>query len=76
MRQEHVRGPFISAADVAERAGVSRSAISRAFTPGASVSGEAPTRILNAAGRLGYRTNRLAQSLTIARSNIVGLVGR
>jgi hypothetical protein len=40
MRQEPVRGPFITAADVAERAEVSRSAISCAFTPGASVSEE------------------------------------
>ena len=75
MRQERVRGTFVTAADVARRAGVSRSAVSRTFTPGASVSREARARILDAAGRLGYRVNRLAQSLTIARSNIVGLVG-
>lgn len=65
---------FVTAADVAERAGVSRSAVSRTFTPGASVSREARERILEAAGRLGYRVNRLAQSLTNARSNLVGLV--
>jgi DNA-binding LacI/PurR family transcriptional regulator len=75
MGQERVRGSFVTAAHVAERAGVSRSAVSRTFTPGASVSDEARARILDAAGRLGYRVNRLAQSLTIARSNIVGLVG-
>jgi DNA-binding LacI/PurR family transcriptional regulator len=75
MGQERVRGSFVTAADVAERAGVSRSAVSRTFTPGASVSSDARARILDAAGRLGYRVNRLAQSLTIARSNIVGLVG-
>ena len=75
MSQERVRGSFVTAADVAERAGVSRSAVSRTFTPGASVSREARARILDAAGRLGYRVNRLAQILTIAYSNIVGLVG-
>src|SRR5438067_840109 len=75
MGQERVRGSFVTAADVAERAGVSRSAVSRTFTPGASVSNEARARILNAAGHLGYRVNRLAQGLTNARSNIVGLVG-
>jgi DNA-binding LacI/PurR family transcriptional regulator len=75
MSQERVRGSFVTAADVARRAGVSRSAVSRTFTPGASVSREVRARILDAAGRLGYRVNRLAQSLTIARSNIVGLVG-
>ena len=75
MSQERVRGSFTTAADVAAHAGVSRSAVSRAFTPGASVSREVRARILDAAGRLGYRVNRLAQSLTNARSNIVGLVG-
>ena len=75
MSQERVRGSFVTAADVARRAGVSRSAVSRTFTPGASVSRDVRARILDAAGRLGYRINRLAQSLTIAQSNIVGLVG-
>ena len=36
MSQERVRGSFVTAADVAERVGVSRSAVSRTFTPGAS----------------------------------------
>src|SRR5437762_5167155 len=75
MSQVRIRGSFVTAADVAERAGVSRSAVSRAFTPGASVSNEARARIFDAAGRLGYRVNRLAQSLINAQSNIVGLVG-
>ena len=70
-----LRGAFVTAADVARRAGVSRSAVSRAFTPGASVSKEARQRILVAADHLGYRVNRLAQSLNNARSNLVGLVG-
>ena len=69
------RGGFVTAADVARRAGVSRSAVSRAFTPGASVSKDARRRIIEAAGVLGYRVNRLAQSLNNARSNLIGLVG-
>src|ERR1700686_1453672 len=73
--QERIRGSFVTAADVAERAGVSRSAVSRTFTPGASVSNKVRARILDAAGQLGYRVNRLAQGLTNPRSNIVGLVG-
>ena len=32
-------------------------------------------RILQAADHLGYRVNRLAQSLNQARSNVIGLVG-
>src|ERR1700694_1384505 len=75
MSQERIRGSFVTAADVAERVGVSRSAVSRTFTPGASVSNKVLARILDAAGQLGYRVNRLAQGLTNARSNIVGLVG-
>jgi len=70
-----VRRAFATAADVARRAGVSRSAVSRTFTPGASVSHEARARVLEAADRLGYRVNRLAQSLNKARSNVIGLVG-
>jgi DNA-binding LacI/PurR family transcriptional regulator len=75
MSQQALRGGFVTAADVARRAGVSRSAVSRAFTPGASVSSEMRQRILRAADHLGYRVNRLAQSLNNSRSNIVGLVG-
>lgn len=74
MSQRALRRAFVTAADVARRAGVSRSAVSRAFTPGASVSNEVRQRILGAAEHLGYRVNRLAQSLNNARSNVVGLV--
>ena len=73
--QQALRGAFVTAADVAKRAGVSRSAVSRAFTPGASVSHEMRQRILRAAEHLGYRVNRIAQSLNKARSNVIGLVG-
>lgn len=66
---------FVTAADVARRAGVSRSAVSRAFTPGASISDAARGRVLDAAKALGYRLNRLASGLNSARTNLVGLVG-
>ena len=75
MSDAALRGAFATAADVARHAGVSRSAVSRTFTPGASVSHEARARVLEAADRLGYRVNRLAQSLNKARSNVIGLVG-
>jgi DNA-binding LacI/PurR family transcriptional regulator len=75
MTQGALRQSFVTAADVARRAGVSRSAVSRTFTPGASVSREVRERILRAADHLGYRVNRLAQSLINARSNVIGLVG-
>lgn len=69
------RSRFVSAADVAERAGVSRSAVSRAYTPGAHVSAETRRRIYAAAEELGYRVNRLARSLHQPRSDLVGVVG-
>ena len=69
------RAGFVSAADVALRAGVSRSAVSRAFTPGGCVSEDARRRILRAAEELGYRVNRLAQTLHQERSDLVGVVG-
>jgi len=60
--------------DVAERAGVSRSAVSRTFTPGASVSAKMRARVEAAADALGYRPNFLARSLTTRRTRMIGLV--
>ncbi len=67
-------GGFITSRDVARRAGVSRSAVSRTFTPGASVSPRMRQRVLKAAEELGYRVNRLAQSLISDRSILVGVL--
>jgi DNA-binding LacI/PurR family transcriptional regulator len=60
--------------DVARRAGVSQSAVSRAFRPGGSVSPEARERIMAAAAELGYRPNAIAQGLITRRSNMVAVV--
>lgn len=60
--------------DVAERAGVSRSAVSRAFTEGASVSAKTRAKVLKAAQALGYSPNALASSLTTGRTKLIGLV--
>jgi DNA-binding LacI/PurR family transcriptional regulator len=68
------RGGFITSADVAVRAGVSRSAVSRTFTPGASVSPEVKRKVIAAADELGYRVNRLARGLISAHSNLVGII--
>jgi LacI family transcriptional regulator len=64
----------VTALDVAERAGVSRSAVSRVFTPGASVSKGTAEKVRRAAHELGYRPNVLARSLITGRSRIIGLV--
>ncbi|MEO0866089.1 MAG: LacI family DNA-binding transcriptional regulator [Pseudomonadota bacterium] len=67
-------GEKVTALQVAERAGVSRSAVSRVFTPGASVSKTTADKVRQAADALGYRPNVLARSLITGRSRIIGLV--
>ncbi|WP_127753345.1 substrate-binding domain-containing protein [Devosia sp. 1566] len=64
---------FVTAQMVAERAGVSRSAVSRTFTDGASVSEATRRKVLDAASALGYHVNHLARGLR-ENSNIVCLV--
>lgn len=60
--------------DVAELAGVSRSAVSRTFTEGASVSARTRAKVEKAARDLGYSPNALASSLTTGRTKLIGLV--
>lgn len=60
--------------DVAERAGVSRAAVSRTFTDGASVSLKMRKKVEKAASDLGYSPNALASSLTTGRTKLIGLV--
>jgi DNA-binding LacI/PurR family transcriptional regulator len=60
--------------DVALRAGVSTSAVSRAFTPGASVSAQKRAAIEKAAADLGYSPSVLASALTTGRTQMIGLV--
>jgi DNA-binding LacI/PurR family transcriptional regulator len=65
---------FVSAQEVAERAGVSRSAVSRTFTPGASVSPATRRKVMEAAEALGYHVNHLARGLMRNESGIVCLI--
>ena len=60
--------------EVAERAGVSRSAVSRTFTDGASVSAKTRAKVVLAAEELGYAPNALASSLTTGRTKLIGLI--
>ncbi|MCK8783501.1 LacI family DNA-binding transcriptional regulator, partial [Roseomonas sp. NAR14] len=62
-----------TAHDVARRAGTSQSAVSRVFTPGASVSPALRERVLAAARDLGYRPNAIARSLITRRSRLVAV---
>ncbi len=63
----------VTATEVARRAGVSQSAVSRAFTPGASIAEETRRKVDEAARALGYRPNAIARSLTTRRSRIIGV---
>jgi DNA-binding LacI/PurR family transcriptional regulator len=64
----------VTSLDVAKRAGVSQSAVSRFFTPGTSVSKKMAEKIQAAAQEMGYRPNILARSLITGRSGMIGLV--
>lgn len=60
--------------DVAERAGVSPSAVSRTFTEGASVSRRTRAKVEKAALELGYSPSALASGLATGRTRLIGLV--
>ena len=71
-----MKGPkkTVSSAEVARLAGVSRSAVSRTFTPGAYVSEETRRRVLEAAEMLHYSPNAIARSLSKKSSGLVGII--
>jgi LacI family transcriptional regulator len=74
MSEQATRTRKVTSFDVARHAGVSRAAVSRAFTPDASVSAETREKVHKAAKELGYRVNYLARSLINQRSDFVGVV--
>ncbi len=64
----------VTSYDVARHAGVSQSAVSRCFKPGASVSAKMRERVMAAAAELGYEPNAIARSLITRRSNLVAIL--
>ncbi|UWR05610.1 LacI family DNA-binding transcriptional regulator (plasmid) [Ruegeria conchae] len=64
----------VTSMDVARMAGVSQSAVSRVFTPGASASPKTVAKVRKAAEALGYRPNVLARAMVSGKSGIIGLV--
>ncbi len=70
----------VTSYDVAKAAGVSQSAVSRAFSAGAPIAEKTRIRVLNRARELGYQPNAIARSMSTARkdpqqkSGMVGLV--
>jgi DNA-binding LacI/PurR family transcriptional regulator len=67
-------GKAVTSYDVAARVGVSQSAVSRALTPGGSVSPRTRARIMQAIEELGYQPNAIARSLITQRSNMVAII--
>ncbi len=74
MANEGARGKRITAQQVADHAGVSISAVSRVFTPGASASASTRDKVEKAAAALGYQPNVMARSLMTGRTELIGLV--
>ena len=62
----------VTSSQVAKRAGVSQSAVSRFYTPGASVSAKTAAKVRVAATELGYRPNILARAMVSGKSRIIG----
>ncbi|WP_298922470.1 LacI family DNA-binding transcriptional regulator [uncultured Roseobacter sp.] len=72
-----VKRTKVTSIDVARHAGVSQSAVSRAFSrvpTQSGVSANVKKKIFQAANELGYRPNAIARSLITQRSNIVALL--
>lgn len=63
-------------ADVAERSGMSKAAVSMILNekPGARLSAEATERVRAAAAELGYRPNPAAQSLRLGKTRTIGFI--
>ncbi len=66
--------PIVTSTDVAKRAEVSQSAVSRTFTPGASVSKKTREKVTKAALELGYRPNALARAVISGRSKLIAIL--
>jgi DNA-binding LacI/PurR family transcriptional regulator len=69
-----IRGRRATSYDVARLAGVSQSAVSRCFKPGASVSKKMRERVIKAAEELEYQPNAIARGLITQRSNLVAVL--
>ena len=64
----------ITIEDVAEAAGVSRQTVSRAINDKDEISQATKDKVMKAVRELGYRPNRLAQSMVTQRTFTIGLI--
>jgi len=69
-----IKGRRATSYDVARLAGVSQSAVSRCFKPGASVSKKMRERVMKAAEELEYKPNAIARGLITQKSNLVAVL--
>lgn len=60
--------------DVARKAGVSISTVSRVINESKPVSPEARRKVIKAIDELGYRPNEIARSLVTKKSNVIGVI--
>ncbi|CCN69481.1 LacI family DNA-binding transcriptional regulator [Vibrio nigripulchritudo] len=72
-KKSELKARKVTVVDVAERAGVSLSAVSRAFNPEASISSKLRGKVLAAASELNYKPNRLARGIK-SRSSLIGIL--
>ena len=70
----NIRKKRVTSYDVARVAGVSQSAVSRAFRPGLSVSTKTKDKVMKAAKKLGYKPNAIARMLITQRSGMVAVI--
>ena len=66
--------PRVTSHDVARAAGVSQSAVSRAFSQNGKIAAETRKKILSAARKLGYHPNAFARGLVTQKTGIVGML--
>lgn len=68
-------GKKATSIEVAKRAGVSQSTVSRVFSSNSpNVSGKVRQRVLKASQELGYQPNAIARMMSTRQTNIVGIV--
>lgn len=73
-RENASRKKYASSVDVAKLAGVSQSAVSRAFAEGGSVSAKTRKRVMVAAEELGYQPSLIPRIMLTHRSSLVAIV--
>jgi len=64
----------VTSYDVARKAGVSQSTVSRTFRPGLSISKKTREKVTRTAKKLGYRPNAIARMLITQRSGMVAVI--